>query len=367
MTATIADVCRFLQEYAPLDLQESYDNAGLIVGDAHESVKGVLVSLDVTEGVVAEAVACGCNLIVSHHPIVFKGLKRFTGSNYVERTVVAAIKNNVAIYASHTNLDSVVGGVNSVICQKLNLINCSFLSPKADYLSKLIVFVPQNRAADVRDAMFLAGAGSLGNYDSCSFSSSGEGSFEALDGANPYVGEVGKLHLEQEVRLEVMVKRSVLSRVVSAMIEAHPYEEVAYDIVSLNNKCSDVGTGMIGELSAPLLKDDFLVLLKTVFAAGCIRYTEGKSDGKICKVAVCGGSGSFLLKQAIRSGADVFVSADFKYHEFFDAEDQIMIADIGHYESEQFTKNLLCDILTKKFSNFATRLSLINTNPIKYL
>lgn len=367
MSVKVGDVCSFLNAYAPLDLQESYDNAGLILGNATTEVTGVLVALDVTEAVVAEAVVKGCNLIVSHHPIIFKGIKCITGRNYVERTIIDAVKNDVAIYASHTNLDSVKGGVNQVISHKLGLVDTAFLLSKTNYLVKITVFIPREHLNSVREVMFSVGAGRLGNYDSCSFKADGKGTFRALEGADPYVGRIGDVHSESEAKLEVVVTRSLLSNVLDAMLKAHPYEEVAYDVVSLDNLCADVGSGMIGRLLEPMPKVEFLKKIKSVFKAGIVRHTDGNRNDMITKVAVCGGSGSFLLAQAKRQGADVFVSSDFKYHEFFDAENQIMIADIGHYESEQFTKNLLHDILKEKFSNFATHLSLINTNPIKYL
>ena len=316
MKETVRSVANFLSDFAPLDLKESYDNVGLLVGDYDWEVTGVLAALDATEAVVDEAIGKGCNMIVVHHPILFKGLKKLTGSNYVERTVLKAIRNDIAIYASHTNLDSVKGGVNHVICEKMGLKNLEFLQQKDHFLVKLTVYVPLGYVESVKEVMFNAGGGELGNYNSCSFQSTGVGSFKALDGASPYVGGVNSVHHEDEVRIELVVKRSVVNQVVAVMLEAHPYEEVAYDIISIENSSNDVGGGMVGEFESPISKEEFLQLLKMKFDVGVVRYTDGKRQGTVSKVAVCGGSGAFMLPLAIRKGADVFVSADFKYHEF---------------------------------------------------
>ncbi len=363
----IADVVSYLEEIAPLSLQESYDNAGLIVGNPNTEINSVLLSVDVTESVVEEALQLGANLIISHHPIVFSGLKRFNGNNYIERVVIKAIKNDIAIYAAHTNLDSLLQkGVNSKICEKLGLVNTKILSPSKGKLNKLVVFVPVNNAKQVRDAMFDAGAGNIGNYDSCSFNANGKGSFKATADANPYVGEKNKLHFEEEIRIETVVPKHLLGKVISAMIKVHPYEEVAYDVYSLNNVWNEVGAGMVGELVEPINELDFLRFVKERFNCEVIKYTQ-LLNRKVKKIAVCGGAGSFLLNDAIRSKADVFITGDFKYHQYLDAENRIVIADIGHYESEQFTKELFYELLMGKFSTFAIHLTNVNTNPIKYL
>ena len=362
----IKDLVSYLETIAPLSYQESYDNSGLIVGDAQQEVTSVLITIDTIESVVDEAVEMGANLIVSHHPIIFSALKKITGDNYVERTIIKAIKNNIAIYACHTNLDSVIGGVNSKICEKIELQNCRILSPIQNELQKLVTFVPVDFVNAVQDAVFNAGAGCIGNYDKCGFATQGNGSFRALKGAKPFVGEIGKVHYEKEVRFETIFPKSIQNKVISALIEAHPYEEVAYDIYSLQNEYSKAGMGMIGELKNEVNELDFLNKLKNIFKTGSIRYTN-LLNKKIKKVAVCGGSGSFLLKDAIASKSDVFVSSDFKYHQFFDADNKILIADIGHYESEQYTKEVFYSLLTKKFPNFAFYFSKINSNPINYL
>lgn len=363
----IADVTNYIESVAPLALQESYDNAGLIVGNGSTEVSSVILTIDVTEDVVDEAIESGANLIIAHHPIVFGGLKRFNGNNYVERVVIKAIQNNIAIYAAHTNIDSVlVNGVNSKISQKLGLHNTRILAPLKGKLTKLVVFVPEPNADKVRQAMFKAGAGHIGNYSSCSFNAKGQGSFMANEGATPYVGEINKIHHENEVRIETVVPNHLSGKVISAMINAHPYEEVAYDSYDLNNSWEKAGAGMIGELENETDLTEFLNNVKVIFDCGVIRHTR-EIKKKVKKIAICGGAGSFLLNDAIRVKADVFITGDFKYHQFFDAENKIVIADIGHFESEQFTKELFYELLTGKFSTFAIRFTNVNTNPIKYL
>ncbi len=362
----IKEITQLIEQVAPIPFQESYDNAGLIVGDKNDEVQGVLITLDITEAVIDEAIQKKCDLIVSHHPIIMGGIKRLNGNNYVERCVIKAIKNNVALYACHTNMDSVLGGVNKMICDKIGLTEVSILDPKKESLCKLVTFVPVEHVEKVRQAIFEAGAGHIGNYDSCSFNAQGQGTFRAGEGADPFVGEIGTLHKEDEVRIETIVPIYLKNKVLNALIKAHPYEEVAYDIYPLANEWSEVGSGMIGVLETPESEMVFLERLKTIFNVGCVKYTA-LLNKPITKVAVCGGSGSFLLNKAKALGADVFVSGDFKYHQYFDAENQILIADIGHFESEQFTKELFFEILTKKIPNFAVYLSDVNTNPIKYL
>lgn len=348
----IKDVTNFLETIAPAAYQESYDNAGLIVGNPNAEVTGVLTCLDSTEAVVQEAIETGCNLIVAHHPIVFKGLKRFNGKNYVERTVMAAIKNDIAIYAIHTNLDNMYHqGVNAKIAEKLGLQNTRILAPKAG-LKKLYTFVPATHSEIVRQALFAAGAGSGDGFDGISYASLGVGTFGEGNGA--------------QMKLEVVFPAVVQGKVLNALKKSHPAKNYVYDIVSIENKNLEVGSGMIGELKKEMEAEDFLIFLKETMQAGVVKYTA-PTGKKIKTVAVCGGSGGFLLKNAIGQKADIFITSDYKYHEFFDADGRIIIADIGHYESEQYTIQLLHDIISKKFVNFAARLTTINTNPVKYL
>lgn len=361
----LAEITNFLESIAPLNYQEDYDNSGLIVGNSNDEIHAALVALDCTEQIVDEAIAKNCNLIITHHPIVFKGLKKFNGKTYVERVVLKAIKNNIALYAIHTNLDHVANGVSAEICKRLGVENAKILAPKNNLLKKLVTFCPTAQADGLRNALFAAGAGHIGNYSDCSFNIDGTGTFKGGDGATPYVGEIGNQHHEAEVRIETIFKVQDERKILLALLENHPYEEVAYDIYPLANKLDNVGAGMVGWLSQEMNAQEFLHHVKDKMKAKVIRHTA-LLPKKIKKVAVCGGSGSFLLKNAIAAGADAFITADFKYHEFFDAEDKLIICDIGHYESEQFTSNLLIDNIQEKFPNFAIRLTEHNTNPINY-
>jgi dinuclear metal center YbgI/SA1388 family protein len=362
----ISEFVSFLNQLAPYSYQESYDNSGLLVGDPNAEISGVLVSLDCIESVIDEAISLGCNTIVSHHPIVFKGLKRITGSNYIERTVQKAIKNDINLISIHTNLDNVAHGVNKIICDKLNLKNTKILSPKESGFAKLSIYVPITHADVLRQAISEAGAGKIGDYEACSFSFSGTGRFKPNSNANPYIGKPGELEEVQEEKIDVVVPKHALGNVLSAMKNAHPYEEVAYDLVDLVNTNEYVGSGMVGELENPTDTLAFLQQVKTVFNAGVVRFTNPNKK-EVQRISVCGGSGSFLLNAAKKAKADVFITADFKYHEFFDAENQIIIADIGHFESEQYTSHWLVAEMRKKFTNFAVRLTSVNTNPINYL
>ena len=362
---TISFITSLLEKKAPLALQEDYDNAGLITGNKNWECKGALVCLDVTEEILDEAIQQNCNLIIAHHPIVFKGLKKFSGNSYVERAVVKAIKNDIAIYACHTNLDNIITGVNGKIADQLGLINRSILQPKYGFLEKLQVFSPKSHFEIVEKALFEAGAGEIGNYRECSFVSEGLGSFKAGAVANPFLGEIGVRHQENELKIEVVYPKWLRNQVLSAMKSAHPYEEVAYEISSLSNVYQEVGSGMIGELPNDMDAVAFLRLLSDSFGQKCIKHTNftGKT---IKKVAICGGAGSFLTHTAIATGADIYVTSDVKYHEFFDADGKIILADIGHFESEQYTIDLIYDILRQNFPTFAVLKTKVNSNPVHY-
>lgn len=362
---SIKEIIGHIETFAPVDLQEDYDNAGLITGSHTKECTGVLFSLDCTEDVIAEAIELKCNLIIAHHPVVFKGLKRLNGNNYVERTVIKAIQNNVAIYACHTNIDNVVAGVNKKIADKLGLKNQRILAPKSGHLRKIVFFVPETHAEKVRTAVLDAGAGHIGNYDSCSFNTQGIGTFRGNDQANPFLGEPNKLSKEKEVRVESIFEKHKQGTILKALLENHPYEEVAYDIYPLLNVHPNIGSGLIGEFDAPMDEKAFLTHVKQVFNLKTLKHTH-LTNKQIKKVAVCGGSGQFLLKNAINSNADSYISSDFKYHEYFDAEGKILLADIGHYESEQFTPEIFYEIIQNKFPKFAIHLSKTNTNPINY-
>jgi dinuclear metal center YbgI/SA1388 family protein len=365
-TTTIKEVTDYLETIAPRAYQEGYDNSGLITGNPSWKVTGVLVTLDCIKSIVEEAIQTKCNLIVAHHPIVFQSLKKLTGQNYVERTIIKAIKNDIAIYAIHTNLDNVFEGVNKRIAERIGLKNLRILAPKSNQLMKLTTFIPVAHKDTVMAALHEAGAGHIGNYKNCSFQIVGEGNFTPTGKANPTIGSMDKPETVKEIRAEVIFPEPLKNRILAALRQAHPYEEVAYYLSKLENENQEVGAGMIGELAEPMELMAFLNRLKVNMKTNRIRHTASTSK-MIGKVAVCGGSGSFLLPKAIAAGADIYITADFKYHEFFDADGKIVIADIGHYESEQFTKDLLMEVLKEKFATFATTFSQTNTNPISYL
>jgi dinuclear metal center YbgI/SA1388 family protein len=361
----IYDVISYLENKFPLSSQASFDNCGVQVGNVSNEFKGVLIALDCTEEVVEEAIDMGANLIIAHHPLIFKPLKSITGKNYIEKTLLKAIENKIVVYAIHTNLDHHIAGVNAEIARRIGVVNPQILLPTENVLFKVAVYVPKEFKQKVLTSMYSAGAGEIGNYSNCSFTLEGEGTFQPEVGANPYEGEIGKLQEQDEMKVEVLVSKHKLNKVLHAMKDAHPYEEVAYDIISLDNINQYEGTGMIGELESPMDELTFLAIIKQRFHCKMIRHTNllGKP---IKTVAFCGGSGSFVLKNAMQKKADVFITGDFKYHEFFDAEDKILVADIGHYESEQFTSELIYSFLNEKFVNFAIRVTKVNTNPINY-
>lgn len=362
---TIKEIITEIESFAPLAYQEDYDNCGLITGQKDQTVTGALLTLDCTEDVIEEAIKNNCNLIVAHHPILFSGLKKINGSNYVERTIIKAIQNNIAIYAAHTNLDNVKQGVNKKLADKLGLKNLQILAPKSNLLKKLVTFVPQSHHPAVLEALFNAGAGNIGNYANCSFNLEGKGTFKGNSDTKPFIGKPNELSTEKEIRIETVFEFNKEANILSALLKAHPYEEVAYDIYSIANQHQQIGSGMIGELETGMKEDDFLRHVKKSLLSGCLKHTK-KTEKLIKKVAICGGSGRFLLKKAINSGADAFITADFKYHEFFDAENKLLLIDAGHFETEQFTPEIFYEIIQNKFPTFAIRLSKTNTNPVNY-
>jgi len=359
------EITSFLEDFAPLDYQEGYDNSGLIVGKQGQEITKAIISLDCTEAIIDEAIQSGVNLIISHHPIVFKGIKRFNEADYVERILSKAIKNDIALYAIHTNLDNIQQGVNKRIMDQLGVEKPTILAPKNQILKKLTVFVPEENALQLRNALFTAGAGNIGNYSECSFNIQGTGTFLPKENSNPTLGEIGMRENVQETSIEVIYPSPLERKILIAMFQHHPYEEIAYNIYSLTNSFQEVGSGMIGNLKEAYSSQEFLKFVKERMQVSVIRHTQ-ELNKPIQRIAVCGGAGSFLLKQAIRAGADAFISADFKYHEFFDADEKVMIADIGHFESEQFTQHLLLEKIQNKFPNFAIRITFENTNPVKY-
>lgn len=362
----VKDVINHLQELSPLAYAEDFDNVGLLVGDKNNTVTGILVTLDTLETVVDEAIENNCNLIVSFHPIIFKGLKSLTGKNYVERVVMKAIKHDIAIFAIHTALDNSIEGVNHMICEQLELINQKILIPQSKTIKKLTTYAPSAEAQNIREALFNAGAGDIGNYSNCSFNSEGIGTFQGNENSNPSIGKKGETHSEAETKITVTFAKHLESKILQTLFETHSYEEVAYEILTIENTNQHIGMGMIAELKQPMDEQSFLSFVKDKMKTGCVRHSTFLNKD-IKTVAVLGGSGSFAINAAKSAGVDVFLTADLKYHDFFSAENQILVADIGHYESEQYTKNLLVAYLTKKIPNFAIILSKINTNPVKYL
>lgn len=361
----LSEIIKVLESWAPSMDAEDFDNVGLLVGNPADHIEKALVTLDITDEVMQEALDEKANLIISFHPLIFKGLKRLSGNSRVERLLVKAIQKNIAIYAIHTNLDAQLHGVNAKISEQLGLVNRQILMPKSADLSKLIFFVPTENAEEVAQSIWETGAGTLGNYSECSFSSVGEGTFKPIKNANPYSGEINKRHTANETKMEILLENSKIHEALRAMRAAHPYEEVAYDLVVLNNENHHKGMGQIGELINPQSEMEFLSNLKTNLPTDCVRHS--KLTGKmIKKVAVLGGSGAFGIQAAKNAGADAYVTADLKYHDFFLAENKILLCDIGHYESEQFTKNHITNYISKKFPNFAVLTSVINTNPINY-
>jgi dinuclear metal center YbgI/SA1388 family protein len=360
----IREICQQMEAWAPLAWQESYDNAGLLVGDASTEVEGVLISLDCTEEVVEEAIKKGCNLIISHHPIIFSGLKRITGASYVERTVIKAIQNNIALYASHTNIDHAPLGVSYHLAAKLG-IKGQVLKPMRDALKALHYYVPATHEHSVREALHTAGAGNIGEYSSCSFTSEGLGRFQPSTEANPHTGTANVLSEVNEVKIEMIFPAHLTSAILTALKSAHPYEEVAYSIYSLDNSWENVGSGFVGNLEKSLSPEEFLVFVKKRLGLQALKHTA-LPKGPISRVAVCGGAGSFLIKEAMKQSCDAYITSDIKYHEFFDAENQCLLLDVGHYESEVMIIEAIHDYLSKKISNFAVLKSETNTNPVRF-
>ncbi len=362
----IKEVISALERFAPLPLQDGFDNAGLQIGLTEAETTGALLCLDVTEETVDEAIRGGYNLIISHHPLIFKGYKSITGRDYVERCILKAIKNDVVIYSAHTNLDNATGGVNWHIARKLGLSGIEALEPRKNSLLKLVTFVPVAQAEKVRQALFEAGCGHIGNYDACSYNLEGQGTFRAQEGTHPFCGTIGEMHLEKEIRIETILPSFKKTEAVRALIAAHPYEEPAFDLYPLQNEWTQAGAGIIGTLEEPEEELDFLRRIKKIFKADCLRH--GKLCGRaIRKVAVCGGAGAFLIPQAIGRGADVFITGEIKYHEYFGYESKILLAETGHYESEQYTPELLRSVLQDAYPEGRFDCSEINTNPINYL
>ncbi len=362
----IKEIISVLEEMAPLAYAEDFDNVGLLVGDQDVEATGVLVCHDALENIIDEAIAKNCNLVVCFHPILFSGLKKITGKNYVERAVIKAIKNDIAIYAVHTALDNHQEGVNKIFSDALGLINTKILIPKQNFIRKLVTFTIPENAEEVRNALFDAGAGTIGNYENCSFNSKGIGTYMGNEHSNPQVGERFEFVQGDEIKIEVTFEKHLENKILKALFKSHAYEEVAYEIYELQNQHQNIGLGMIGELKNHMNEKEFLLFAKEKMQCGGIRHSNFTGK-EIKKVAVLGGAGSFAIKNAIQAGADAYLTADLKYHQFYEAENKLLLADIGHFESERYTKNYIVDYLRKKILNFAVILSEENSNPVKYL
>jgi dinuclear metal center YbgI/SA1388 family protein len=363
---TVKQICNIIEKKYPLKLQEGWDNSGLLVGNYDEQVTGILLTIDVTEKVVDEAISKDCNFIIAHHPIIFRPLKRIVGQNIVEKTVIKAIKNNIAIYGAHTNVDNSNDGINKIICEKLGIQNTRVVLPAEKLLLKLVTFVPKDFAKKVRTAIFEAGAGHIGNYDACSYNIEGIGTFRAGEKTNPFVGKKGELHYEPETRIETIFPAFLKNEILNAMKNAHPYEEIAYDIYPLENTSNAYGSGLIGTLATPVDELQFLQKIKKELDVRCLRHSN-LLNKKVKKVAVCSGGCGFLISTAASKGADVFIAADLKYDNFISAQNKILIVDAGHYETEILIKNLFYEFIRKNFINFAVEFSTSFGNPVNYL
>ncbi|MDP2423359.1 MAG: Nif3-like dinuclear metal center hexameric protein [Bacteroidales bacterium] len=360
------EVVDYLESQYPTTYQENYDNTGLLIGNLEARINALLVCLDVTEEIIEEALAKNCQMIISHHPLIFNGLRKLTGRSMVERIVEKAIRYQLCIYAMHTNLDNLFPGVNGIICEKFGIVELRVLKPKENLLRKIVTFCPHDQADAVRKAMFDAGAGKIGNYDSCSFNTQGQGTFRPLEDASPFVGAINQLHVEQEVKIEAIYPLHLEQNIIGAMTDAHPYEEVAYDILILGNEDKHAGSGMLGRLLQPTSASGFLSDVKEKLGLQCLKYA-GNGSKIIRKVALCGGSGSFLIQEALKAGADIFLTGDLRYHDYFIPDGKMVLADFGHYESEQFTKDLIVQLLIRKFPTFAILKTALNTNPVNFI
>lgn len=362
----IKDVLTTIEQLSPIPLQESYDNSGIQVGDSSQELQGVLLCIDVTEDVIEEALRLGCNLIVSHHPLAFRSFKSLTGRNYIERCIIKACRHDLVIYSAHTNLDNAMGGVNYQLAKILNLQQVRILSPKVNSLLKLVAFVPVSHADSVRNILFSAGAGNIGNYDLCSYNILGEGTFRAGEDPNPYVGNAGTLHKEEEVRIEVVLPLFKKNEIIRALLAVHPYEEPAYDIYALENKWLQAGSGVVGSLQEPMEEEDFLYYLKDALHLSCVQHSA-YTGRTIRDIALCGGSGAFLIPEAINYGADVFITGEAKYNDYYDVENKLLLAVVGHYESEVCTKNIFYDVLINKYPYINLNMSQFDINPVRYI
>lgn len=361
----IKDIIKMIEFHAPSYLQEDYDNSGIIIGNIENDVSSVLICLDINEKVIDYAIEKRIDLIISHHPVIFRPLKKINGYSLTETLVLKAIRNDINIYSAHTNIDN-SAILREKIAQILEIKKYKPLVPYESLYSKLVWFTPSSETARVKSAVFAAGAGHIGNYDSCSYNVDGYGTFRALEGACPFVGEIGQVHQENEVRTEVIFPKFLKNQIIEALDESHPYEEVAYDIYSIDNKLNEFGYGLIGNLDVEINLYEYLLKIKNTLCIQIIRHNAENIHKKIKTIAYCGGSGASFINNAINQKADLIITSDIKYHEFFDFKEMIAIADIGHYESEKMIIDIFFDIL-KNNNTFAVQKIDFETNPIKLI
>jgi dinuclear metal center YbgI/SA1388 family protein len=362
----ISDIIYALEEAFPPNYQESYDNSGLIIGDKNAETQSAILCLDVTSKVIDEAIEKGSKLVISHHPIIFQKIKRINLSSEQEKIIVKCIKNDIAVYAIHTNLDSSINGINQIIAKKIGLKNFKILQAIQNDLLKLVVYTPETHAGEVRNALFETGAGHIGNYDSCSFNTAGTGTFRGNDNTNPFVGNKNELHFEDEIRIETILPKHKLRKALTEVEKVHPYEEVAYDIYPLLNENPKVGMGIIGNLDNEILLGQLFDLMKESLKLNIIKHNALDLNKKIKRIAICSGSGAFVSDAAARQKADILITADLKYHDFLDFQKTLILADIGHFESEIWVQNLLLEFISKKFPKFAVLKSENSKNPVQY-
>ncbi len=365
----VNDIHSILAAWAPKEIAWERDNVGLQVGDPEANVRGVLVCLDCTEQVILEARKQKADLIVSHHPLLFRAPKSITTADETGRAIRALIENKTNLYSAHTNLDFTAGGTSFAIAEALRLKNVEFLRKSYEVDKKIVTFVPRLHTQKVRNAMAEAGAGIIGNYDYCSFGIAGTGSFRGNSAANPAIGTKGKLESAEEIRLEMIGKQWNTEKIVKAMIAAHPYETVAYDIYPLQNASTEFGMGIIGTLKQPMGLSSFLQLVKKQLNARVLRRTTALNN-VVQRIAACGGAGGELVDTAIAQHADVFITADVRYHDFHHATGKITLIDAGHFETEHPVVNAVVRKLNTEIRKLGQRIPVraakTSTNPIYY-
>lgn len=366
MSIICDDIAGFMEEFAPTFLAEDWDNVGLLVGSRSQEVRRVLVCLEVSAKVVEEAVSKKIDLILSHHPMIFKGLKRIVADDFSGGLLYKLIRNNIGVYSAHTNLDVTDHGINEHLADIMGLKNAKNLNPyQSEDLYKVVVFVPERDVDRVREAMCSAGAGWLGNYSDCTFMTKGTGTFKPLEGTHPYIGTQGTLEKVDEYRLETVVPKSRMGCVISAMLKAHPYEEVAYDTYLLKLKGKEYGLGKYGSLEVPMSFDAFVRHVKNKLNISTVRLI-GQPPKEVQTAAVFCGAFDDNFSAVVRNRIDVLIAGDVKHHTAFDmAAAGICVIDAGHFATERIMVPHLTEILSKKFPELEVIASEVEEDPIK--